>query len=134
MTETRLYKDLMYGKMANDLEQAMNSHLNIWHILHIICKKMFHEFYKHSFWYVRVDASWKNMVPYNRSPKRYIRFCNVIFNNWNMKMITLPDTDCELMNSGVITLDKSDVHVRGKDQRSKFKVTEVKTQLSRFRT
>ena len=74
------------------------------------------------------------MVPYNRSPKTYIRFCNVTFNNWNMKMITLPNTGCGLLNSGVITLDKSDVHVTGKDQRSKVKVTEVKTQLSRFRT
>ena len=34
--------------------------------------------------------------------------------------------------SGVITNDKSDVH--GKGQRSKVKVTEVITQLSRFRT
>ena len=46
-----------------------------------------------------------------------------------MKMITLPNTDCGFLNAGVITLDKSDVHARGKDQRSKVKVTEVKTQL-----
>ena len=36
--------------------------------------------------------------------------------------------------SGVITVDKSDVHARGQGQRSKVKLTEVKTQLSRFRT
>ena len=37
------------------------------------------------------------------------------------------------MNSGVITRAKSDVHAIGKDQWSKVKVTEVKTQLSHFR-
>ena len=36
--------------------------------------------------------------------------------------------------SGVITNDKSDVHVKGHGQRSKVKVTEVTTQLNRFRT
>ena len=36
--------------------------------------------------------------------------------------------------SGVITSDKSDVHAKGQGQRSKVKVTEVITQLNRFRT
>ena len=36
--------------------------------------------------------------------------------------------------SGVITIDKSDVRAKGQGQRSKVKVTEVKTQLSRLRT
>ena len=36
--------------------------------------------------------------------------------------------------SGVITNDQSEVHAKGQDQRSKVKVTEVKTQLNRFRT
>ena len=36
--------------------------------------------------------------------------------------------------SGVITNDKSDVHEKGQGQRSKVKVTEVTTQLNRFRT
>ena len=36
--------------------------------------------------------------------------------------------------SGVITSDKSDVHEKGQGQRSKVKVTEVTTQLNRFRT
>ena len=36
--------------------------------------------------------------------------------------------------SGVIIIEKSDVHARGQGQRSKVKVTEVKTQFSRFRT
>ena len=36
--------------------------------------------------------------------------------------------------SGVITNDKSDVHAKGQGQRSKVKVTEVTTQLNRFRT
>ena len=35
---------------------------------------------------------------------------------------------------GVITNDKSKVHAKGQGQRSKVKVTEVTTQLSRFRT
>ena len=36
--------------------------------------------------------------------------------------------------SRVITMVKSDVHAKGQGQRSKVKVTEVNTQLSRFRT
>ena len=36
--------------------------------------------------------------------------------------------------SGVITMVKSDVHAKGQGQRSKVKVTEVNTELSRFRT
>ena len=36
--------------------------------------------------------------------------------------------------SGVINSDKSDVHAKGQGQRSKVKVTEVTTQLNRFRT
>ena len=36
--------------------------------------------------------------------------------------------------SSVITNDKSDVHAKGQGQRSKVKVTEVTTQLNRFRT
>ena len=36
--------------------------------------------------------------------------------------------------SGVITMVKSDVNAKGQGQRSKVKVTEVNTQLSRFRT
>ena len=36
--------------------------------------------------------------------------------------------------SGVITMVKSDVHAKGQGQSSKVKVTEVTTQLNRFRT
>ena len=36
--------------------------------------------------------------------------------------------------SGVITMVKSDVHAKGQGQRSKVEVTEVNTQLSRFRS
>ena len=36
--------------------------------------------------------------------------------------------------SGVITTDQGNVHAKGQGQRSKAKVTEVTTQLSRFRT
>ena len=36
--------------------------------------------------------------------------------------------------SGVITTDQGNVHAKGQGQRSKVKVTEVATQLSRFRT
>ena len=36
--------------------------------------------------------------------------------------------------SGIITMVKSDVRAKGQGQRSKVKVTEVNTQLSRFRT
>ena len=42
---------------------------------------------------------------------------------------------CIIMKfSGVITSDRSDVHAKGQGQRSKVKVTEVTTQLYRFRT
>ena len=36
--------------------------------------------------------------------------------------------------SGVITKDQGNVHAKGQGQRSKVKVTEVTTQLNRFRT
>ena len=36
--------------------------------------------------------------------------------------------------SGVITNDRSDIHAQGQGQRSNVKVTEVTTQLNRFRT
>ena len=36
--------------------------------------------------------------------------------------------------SGVITRDQGKVHAKGEGQRSKVKVTEVTTQLNRFRT
>ena len=36
--------------------------------------------------------------------------------------------------SGVITMDRCDVHAKGQGQRSKVKVTEVMTPLNRFRT
>ena len=42
---------------------------------------------------------------------------------------------CIIMKfSGVITMVRSDVHAKGQGQKSKVKVTEVNTQLSRFRT
>ena len=42
---------------------------------------------------------------------------------------------CIIMKfSGVITMVRSGVHAKGQGQRSKVKVTEVNTQLSRFRT
>ena len=41
---------------------------------------------------------------------------------------------CIMKFSGVITSDTSDVHAKGQGQRSKDKVTEVTTQLNRFRT
>ena len=42
---------------------------------------------------------------------------------------------CIIMKfSGVVTNDKSDVHAKGQGQRSKVKVTEVNSQLSRFWT
>ena len=39
-----------------------------------------------------------------------------------------------IMKFSVITSDRSDVHAKGQGQRSKVKVTEVTTQLNRFRT
>ena len=39
-----------------------------------------------------------------------------------------------IIKFSVITIDRIDVHAKGQHQRSKVKVTEVKTQLSRLRT
>ena len=45
----------------------------------------------------------------------------------------VPVIVCIIMKcSGVITIDKSDVHARGQGQRPKVKVTEVNDQFSRF--
>ena len=47
----------------------------------------------------------------------------------------VPIIVCIIMKfSGLITMVRSDVHATGQGQRSKVKVTEVNTQLSRFRT
>ena len=44
------------------------------------------------------------------------------------------DHDIIMKFSGVITNDRSDVYAKVQGQRTKVKVTEVKTQISRFRT
>ena len=49
----------------------------------------------------------------------------------------LPQCSCHriiMKFSGIITMDKSDVHAKGQGKRSKVKATEVKIQLSCFRT
>ena len=76
--------------MTDDKEYAIQSHLQILHIQLTIDNNLFHEFYKHSFGYVRIYTSWKNTVPYNCSPIADICFCPVTFDYWNMKIITLP--------------------------------------------
>ena len=56
--------------------------------------------------------------------------CKFLANN-----LTFPDNLCIITKfSGLITNDKSDVHTKGQGHRSKVKVAEVITQLSRFRT
>ena len=57
----------------------------------------------------------------------------------SVRLSVTPFSPCSLHRiimkfSGVITMVKSDVHAKGQGQRSKGKVTEVNTQLSRFRT
>ena len=59
---------------------------------------------------------------------------------WMVQSVCLPvclsvsHTILTMFPSGVITNDRSDIHAKGQDQRSKVKVTEVTTQLNRFRT
>ena len=49
--------------------------------------------------------------------------------------LSLCSRHCIIMNfSGVITNDQHEVHTKGQGQRSKVKVTEIKTQLNRCRT
>ena len=57
----------------------------------------------------------------------------------SVRLSVTPFSPCSLHRiimkfSGDITMVKSDVHAKGQGQRSKVKVTEVNTQLSRFRT
>ena len=49
----------------------------------------------------------------------------IIVSSWNFQELSLGTS---------VTNDKSDVHAKGQGQRSKVKVTEVNTQLDRFRT
>ena len=48
--------------------------------------------------------------------------------------LTMFPSSYHMKFSGVITSDRSDVHAKGLDQRSKVKVTEVTTQLNPFQT
>ena len=72
-------------------------------------------------------------------------FISSIFSTWqadnHRHMFRLSDRKMNLefpsgqpLVSSPVTSDKSDVHAKGQGQRSKVKVTEVTTQLSRFRT
>ena len=54
--------------MTDAKEYAIQSHLQILHTQHTIDNNLFHEFYEHSFEYVRIYTIWKYMVPYNCSP------------------------------------------------------------------
>ena len=89
-TETRTYNDLIYDKMTADKEYAIQSHLKTLHIQHTIDNNLLHEFYKHSFGYVRICSTWNNTVPYNCSFIADICFWPVTFNYWKMKIFTLP--------------------------------------------
>ena len=69
--------------------------------------------------------------------------CSLLHGSWDQILRRCPSVtpfwlcSCQriiMKFSGVITNDKSDVHAKGQGQRSKVKVTEVTTQLNRFRT
>ena len=80
----------------------------------------------------------------------FVVCCNFLFSKedraalWMVESVRLSVCLSHLFNyshhriimkfSGVITNDRRDVHAKGQDQRSRVNVTEVKTQLSRFRT
>ena len=56
---------------------------------YLIDTNKFYHFYKHSFWNAKVNTYEKDVVPYDSTPLRHVRFSKVDFNNRNMQMITL---------------------------------------------
>ena len=70
--------------------------------------------------------------------------CSLLHGSWDQILQrhqsvchTFPQCSCQcfiMKFSGVITIDKSDVHAKGQGQRSKVKVTEVMTPFSCFWT
>ena len=84
----------------------------------------------------------KGEMPY-RFPRSSVKFQIGRFRTIGQSQLSNPsDLPCWLCShhliimkfSGVITNDQSKVHAKGQGQRSKVKVTEVTTQLNRFRT
>ena len=57
-----------------------------------------------------------------------------LIGTWEMGAVMFPSSYHHENFSGDITIDQSEVHAKGQGQRSKVKVTEVKSKLNRFRT
>ena len=84
----------------------------------------------------------KNYPIWRRQEEASMR-CSLLHGSWDQILRRRPSVTpfslcsqhCIIMKfSGMITNDRRDIHAKGQGQRSKVKVTEVKTQLSRFRT
>ena len=90
----------------------------------------------------RISADIDNSPTTNRNKPYYFLAATKQLYKWYFPSVCLSVTPFSLCShhrkilifSGVITNDKSKVHAKGQGQRSKVKVTEVKTQLNRFRT
>ena len=106
-------------------------------------------------WWVMSDDTWWGWGFYNELVVRWkiadicqVRFSKAflaatkLLNEWYFLSVCPSVTPFWLCShyriimkfSGVITRDQGKVHAKGQGQRSKFKVTEVTTQLNRFRT
>ena len=87
---------------------------------------------------------WTQITLYEENKKEEASMrCSLLHGSWDQILQRRPSVTPFLLCShhriimkfsGGITNDKSDVHAKGQGQRSKVKVTEVKTQPSRFLT
>ena len=95
-------------------------------------RRHFHMYWHFRYWKLRFLAATKQLYEWyfpSVCPSVRLSVCPSVTPFWlcfHRRIIT--------KFSGVITNDKSDVHAKGQGQRSKVKVTEVTTQLNRFRT
>ena len=67
-------------------------------------------------------------------PSHRFHYVSITVSSWNFQELLLMRDVMSMKFSGVITNDRRNVHAKGQGQRSKVKDTEVKIQLSRFRT
>ena len=94
-------------------------------------------FWYHSFWKILIHVVWFLAATRQLYKWYFPSVCLSVCPS--VRLSVTPFSPCShhriiMKFSGVITMVKSDVHAKGQGQRSKVKVTEVNTQLSRFRT
>ena len=100
---------------------------NVFFRMWLVCLRM------HQFLYVcQLLAATKQLYEWF-SPSVHLSVCLSVC--LSVTPFWLCSHHCIIMKfSGVITNDRSDVHANGQGQRSKVKVTELKTKFKRFRT